>query len=166
MALFPAGASPLGAGPIVFTTGAGADFGAATASSTPTSGTLGVIQDLTKLTYDPTADTNLAVENCAAIGCSGAPVTLQVIATSSTDTVTTWPYSRVGRISCNARADVSLVAFPAAAIKAMLASDAALDTFTTSVALTTPAAPTTARDAKGNTLSVDTGRGVFGISRR
>lgn len=164
MAPFPAGASPLGAGPIVFTTGGGAQLGAVTASSTPTTGAIAVTENLNTVTY--TAGSNLTLDLHGCVGaCVTARVTLQVVATSSTDTVTTWPYSRVGRISCDLKVGgSSLVSIPTGAIAAMLASDAALDTFTTSIALL-PGAPAIAHDANGNVVIADTGRGAFGIAR-
>jgi hypothetical protein len=159
MAPFPSTASPLGPGPVTFGTAAGASFGAVLAATSPPSAALTVTEDLRAL---PFGSGSVTLHPSCAGGCGGGHAVVRVLATSSTDTVTAWPFTRVGILECELDTPAPIV-LPAAAVAAMLASDPALDTATTSVALVS-STPTQALDPSGNVLQVATGRGVFGMT--
>jgi hypothetical protein len=161
MAPFAAGASPLGGGPIALGTGAGADFGAVLGTVTPLTSDLTVTESLAGLAYAATSDTTLHA-SCTG-GCGSSRIYVRVLATSSTDTLTSWPYSRAGLLECELAASTSPVVVPKGAIAAKLASDTALDTAITSIVLLA-ASPFTGRDSAGDVLTADAGHGVYGVS--
>lgn len=161
MAPFAASASPLGAGPISYATAAGASFGAVLVDATPPAGTVAVQEDLGALKLTPGSAMTLHV-SCSG-GCGAGPLAVRIAATSSTDTTAAWPYGRLGLVDCEVPAGATTVTVPGAAVAAMLASDGALDTITTSVA--TLGATVDGKDDQGNVLRAATGRGVFGVSR-
>ena len=162
--LFPPSASPLGAGAITFGTNGGANFGAVQTTATPL-GSLAVTEDLTSIHYLPTADATIGV-TCTS--CASARVAVRLEAYPAADASVGWPYSTVGIVDCvfeNGGAVTAPVTVPAAAVSAMFATDAAIDTVKTTVT-TLPSMPGTSTDQSGNPLSVNVGRGVFGIAPR
>ncbi|HZU81899.1 MAG TPA: hypothetical protein VE987_03235 [Polyangiaceae bacterium] len=160
-AFFAATSSPLGAGPVTFALNGGADFGTAVASDSPL-GAATTQEDLSAIRYDTAADTVLHV-SCSG-GCTPGRIAVELTARRASSVDAGFPYSSVGVVRC-VLAPATSLSVPRQAVAAMFASDAALDSVVTSVALLPPA-PATATDSRGNLLVADVGRGVFGVAPR
>lgn len=157
LAPFAAGASPLGAGPIQFDTGSGADFGARSVSATP-DGTLSVSDNLTGLQYSAAQDTVLH-PSCAG-GCASSNFRVRITFIQGASASLGWPYPSVGLATCLFQPGASITV-PQGAVAAMAAGDASLDTAITEVVRVSDQT-FQAADVNGNPLVGETGEGVFG----
>ena len=155
---FAATGAPLGEGPINFQTAAGADFGAATVSTSPPADALTVEEDLTTVHYDTAADTLLHA-SCDG-GCSDSQILLSVTVTPSSADGGDDP--RSGSLRCLFSGSPMTV--PHAAVAAMFGGDATLDRVRSAVVRVTASA--TMHDVSGNLLVGQTGRGQFGVAPR
>jgi hypothetical protein len=158
---FGASADPLGPGPVAFAWNGGVDFGPGTATASP-AGTLATQEDLGAIAYSATVDTALHLTCTGA--CDGGRVAVELTAISAATSGQGWPYPSVGVVRCVFPVAAS-VTLPHAAIAAMLASDASLDTVR-SVVVALPPTPATTSDTTGQPLVADVGRGVFGVAPR
>jgi hypothetical protein len=156
---FAVTADPLGSGPVTFDTGSGADFGATFVQGSP-GPTLALPEDLNSIQYRTGQSTTLHV-TCHQ-GCASSNVSIRLEALAHATEGSDFPYPSLGTVRCTLPASAPLT-LPSGALSAMYAGDARLDTVV-SEAFLEGSQQLTATDAEGNPLSVETGRGLFGVS--
>jgi hypothetical protein len=151
-ATFPASSQPLGAGPVLFATGGGADFGAAAVTSTPEAD-LALQEDLSNVHWE----TQRTLHPTCADGCAGTRVDVELLAVGPS--AASW-----GVLRCTLPYTAELT-LPAAGISAMFGGDRSLDRVRATV-VRLSAAEAVSRDLVGRALVGRTGRGAFGITAR
>jgi hypothetical protein len=159
---FSPNVDPLGPGPVTFALNGGVDFGAGAVTASP-AGTVATREDLDTIAYGTSADTTLHLA-CSASSCTSGRIAVELTARASAFAGQGWPYPSAGVVRC-VFPGASSVTIPHAAIAAMFAGDASLDSVASSVVFL-PASLSTATDAVGHRLVADVGRGVFGVAPR
>jgi hypothetical protein len=157
---FGESASPLGTGKINFKGSGGTSFGSFDLQHSST-GTLTTSENLSSISYSAAQDKTITY-TCT--NCSDSLISVTLIATQNNVQNPSGASDTSGIVSC-VFAGGSSFTIPKAAIAAMVGNDSALKSVATTIARMNKTF-TTDGDGQGQTIAVNTGRGVFGIAPR